>query len=505
MQPTAVTPPPGSPPTRRGEAMQFLLGRIDYERATAAPYPARDFRLDRMHELLRRLGNPHQKYPTIHVAGTKGKGSTAAMTAAILSAAGHRTGLYTSPHLDQLEERIVIDGECCTSDQLVSLIDRLRPIVESLDLLPSLHSDGSANGAPSPLSAPTWFEITTAMALLHFASEKVDIAVIEVGLGGRLDSTNVIQPLVSIITSISFDHMKQLGSTLAAIAGEKAGIIKPGVPVISGVMDPEARHAIDAVRREKHSPLVQLGNDFDFRYRPPRDLDQTASAGEIDFFLPAGDESPRYESLQLSLLGRHQAANAAVSLATIEQLRLAGWQIPESAIRRGLSEVRWPARVEVVERQPTVVLDAAHNAASVASLLQTLDESFSPTAPRLLIFATTQDKQVREMLELLLPRFDRVLLTRYTTNPRSVPLDELATLAASLSPIPHELCETPAAHAKRRTRTYTTPAHLVCATGSFFLAAELRNAIAADAVDPNTTRPPDDGDGRYCQRLPLKL
>jgi dihydrofolate synthase/folylpolyglutamate synthase len=473
--PQLVAPPSAaSLPTRYGEAMQFLLGRIDYERATAAPYPARDFRLDRMHELLRRLGNPHQKYPTIHVAGTKGKGSTAAMTAAILTAAGHRTGLYTSPHLDRLEERIVIDGDCCLPDQLVSLVDRLRPIVAALDALP-LHGDGSA----SPLSAPTWFEITTAMALLHFAAEGVDIAVIEVGLGGRLDSTNAIQPLVSIITSISFDHMKQLGSTLAAIAREKAGIIKPGVPVVSGVMDSEAWASIDEVRCQNNSPLIQLGSDFDFRYHPPRDLDHTASAGEMDFFLPAGSDTARYENLRLSLIGRHQAANAAVSLAAIEQLRQAGWRIPESAIRQGLTEIRWPARVEIVQRKPTVVLDAAHNAASVASLLQTLDESFSPSAPRLLIFATTQDKQVREMLEQLLPRFDHVLLTRYTTNPRSVPVEELASLAAAMSPIPHETCDTPAA-AWRRARDLATPAHLIVATGSFFLAAELRAAIAAD-------------------------
>ena len=460
-------------PARYGEAMQFLLGRIDYERATAAPYPARDFRLDRMHELLRRLGNPHQKYPSVHVAGTKGKGSTAAMTAAILTAAGHRTGLYTSPHLDRLEERIVIDGECCLPDQLVSLVDRLRPIVAALDALPP-QGDGSS----SPLSAPTWFEITTAMALLHFAAEGIDVAVIEVGLGGRLDSTNVVQPLVSIITSISFDHMKQLGSTLAAIAREKAGIIKPGVPVVSGVMDPEAQASIDEVRRQNDAPLVQLGTDFDFRYRPPRDLDQAASAGEMDFLYPGGTDTARYENLRLSLIGRHQAANATVSLAAIEQLRQAGWKIPESAVRQGLTQIRWPARVEIVQRQPTVVLDAAHTAASVASLLQTLEESFSPSSRRLLIFATTQDKQVREMLELLLPRFERVLLTRYTTNPRSVPIKELASLATAISPIPQEKCDTPAA-AWRRARELATPAHLIVATGSFFLAAELRTAIAA--------------------------
>ena len=426
-----------------------------------------------MHELLGRLGNPQQKFPTIHVAGTKGKGSCAAMTAAILSAAGYRTGLYTSPHLHRLEERIVIDGQPCSPAAIVSLLDRLRPIVAEFDALPAVQADGS----PSPLAAPTWFEITTAMALLHFALQGVEMAVIEVGLGGRLDSTNVVQPLVSVITSISYDHMKQLGSTLDAIAREKAGIIKPGVPVVSGVMDGEARQAIEEVGRQNGSPLVQLGVDFDYRYRAARDLDQAAAASEMDFLMPPGDETPRYANLRLSLLGRHQAANAAVSLAAIGQLRHAGWQIPESAIRRGLAEVRWPARVEIVSRHPAVVLDAAHNAASVASLLETLDESFSPSAPRLLIFATTQDKQVREMLELLLPRFDRVLLTRYTTNPRSVPIDELAAIAAAVSPIAYDLCETPAA-AWRRARELATAEHVICVAGSFFLAAELRSLMA---------------------------
>lgn len=474
----AAAPTAAAHPRAYAEAMQFLLGRIDYERATAAVSPPRDFRLDRMQELLRRLGSPHQKFPTIHVAGTKGKGSCAAMTASILAAAGYRAGLYTSPHLHRLEERIVVDGESCTADDLVSLVDRLRDVVAELDALPA-----AADGSPSPLSSPTWFEITTAMALLHFACRQVDLAVVEVGLGGRLDSTNVIHPLVSIITSISYDHMKQLGSTLSAIAREKAGIIKPGVPVVSGVMDAEARQSIDEVRRQRQSPLVQLGVDFDFHYRAPRHLDDAAAAGEMDFLMPvengAGAEPAGYANLRLALIGRHQAANASLAVAAIEQLRRMDWIIPEAAIRRGLAGVVWPARVEIVRRRPTVVLDAAHNAASVASLLQTLDESFSASAPRVLIFATTQDKQVREMLDLLLPRFDHVLLTRYTTNPRGMATDELATLAASISTRSHDVCETPAV-AWRRVCELATDEHLVCVTGSFFLAAEVRSILAAE-------------------------
>jgi dihydrofolate synthase/folylpolyglutamate synthase len=467
-------PPPTASPSDAAfssdyeSAKHFLLSRIDYERSTAA---LRDFRLDRMDELLRRLENPHRKFPTVHIAGTKGKGSCAATTAAILGAAGYRTGLYTSPHLDRLEERIVVDGHPCRCETIVSLVDRLRPIIAELDAL----SPGGADGSTSPRAAPTWFEITTAMALLHFAIAQVNVAVVEVGLGGRLDSTNVVHPLVSVITSISYDHMKQLGSTLSAIAREKAGIIKPGVPVVSGVMDAEARQAIDEVRRQKSSPLVQLGEDFDFRYRPPRDLDYEASAGEVDFLMPRN--VARYTNLRLSLLGRHQAANAAVALAAIEQLCAIGWTIPESAIRRGLDEARCPARVEILSRRPTVVLDAAHNVASVVSLLETLDESFASAAPRILIFATTQDKQVREMLKLLLPRFDRVLLTRYTTNPRSVPVEELAALAGEISPTPCETYQSPA-DAWNRACQVSTPEHLICITGSFFLAAEMRGILS---------------------------
>lgn len=484
MPPAAATLPPGSssdsaPASRYDEALRFLLGRIDYERATSGPSPNRDFRLDRMHELLGRLGNPHQKFPTIHIAGTKGKGSCAAMMAAILGAAGYRTGLYTSPHLDRLEERIVVNGQCCSEDAIVSLVERLRPIVAALDAIPPNSADGSA----SPLAAPTWFEITTAMALLHFAEEKVDLAVIEVGLGGRLDSTNVVNPLVSIITSISFDHMKQLGSTLAEIAREKAGIIKPGVPVVSGVMSAEARQSIEEVRRRMRSRLVQLGEDFDFLYRAPRDLDHSApigeTASEIDFLMPPDAAEPRYASLHLALVGRHQAANAAVALAAVEQLRSEGWKIPESAIHRGLAEVRWPARVEIVRRNPTVVLDAAHNVASINSLLETLDESFSAAAPRILIFGTSQDKQIGAMLELLLPRFDHVLLTRYTSNPRSVPVEELAALASQISPTKIEECENPTL-AWRRARELASEKYLICVAGSFFLAAEVRAAIGAN-------------------------
>jgi len=211
---------------RHQAALAFLHARIDYERALFVPYGEREFRLEGMRELLARLGDPQERFAIVHVAGTKGKGSTAAMIAAVLSAAGHRAGLYSSPHLQQIEERVAIDGQPCTAAELTSLVETMRPIVDEMDQW--------AGQNPSNEARLTYFDLITAMALVHFANRGVHFALLEVGMGGRLDSTNVCRPAVSVITSISFDHTRQLGNTLTAIAREKAGIVKPGVPVVSG-------------------------------------------------------------------------------------------------------------------------------------------------------------------------------------------------------------------------------------------------------------------------------
>ena len=455
---------------RREEALAFLFGRINYERTLSIPYGKREFRLDRMHRFLARLGNPHEQLKIVHVAGTKGKGSTSAMIAAALSAAGYRTGLYTSPHLDRLEERFVIDGQACSATEFVERIDELRPIVAQMD--------AESCGQPEADTAPTYFEILTALAWLHFARRSVDAAVIEVGLGGRLDSTNVCRPLVSVITSISFDHVEHLGNTLAKIAAEKAGIIKPGVPVVSGVVDDEPRQVIAEIARERKSRLVQLGVDFKFDYTPARglDTDGPANTGEIDYFNLGASDRWQCKSVELGLIGRHQAANAAVALATLAELRSQGWLLPDADIRRGLANTRLPARVEMVARRPTVVIDAAHNVASIRSLLETLDESFAARR-RILVFAPTQDKDVRGMLDRLLPRFEQVILTRYSNNPRTMNIAELESLVAEMSPIARSSCPNPAA-AVQLALQLASPDQLVCITGSFFLAAEARQAFA---------------------------
>jgi dihydrofolate synthase/folylpolyglutamate synthase len=315
-------------------------------------------------------------------------------------------------------------------------------------------------------------------------------------MGGRLDSTNVCQPVVSVITTISFDHMKQLGNTLASIAREKAGIIKPGVPVVSGVVDEEPRRVIAAAATERSARLFQLGEHFDATYQPPRDMQANESRGRMDYIARAHELAPGHRQIELGLLGRHQATNAAVAIAAASQLRARGWTIPELAVREGLAGVRWPARVELVSRRPTVIVDAAHNVASIRSLVATLEESFTARR-RWLVFATTLEKPVREMLEILLPRFDGVVLTRYLNNPRCVPVEELAAQAAAAaahkdqprqetglgSQRRHEPVSTQCAPAPsdawRCVQQLASPDDLVCVTGSFFLAAEIRQLINA--------------------------
>lgn len=448
-------------------ALEFLLRRIDYERMAHVAYGEGAFKLDRMRELLVRLGQPHLALPIVHVAGTKGKGSTSAMLSAVFSAAGYRTGFFSSPHLDRIEERMQVDGQLCSAAEFVELVARLRPVVDAMDAAAGRRGGGEFG--------PTYFELTTALALVHFARRGVDVAVLEVGMGGRLDSTNVCLPRISVITSISFDHTRQLGNTLAAIAQEKAGIVKPGVPVVSGVLPDEPRCVIEHVCRERGSRLVQLGRDFDYAYAPPRAIEREASLGRVEFEHRSSVEPWRLAGVELGLLGRHQAANAAVALAVVHELLAEGWRLPEAAIRRGLRGVCWPARVEVVSRQPVVVIDAAHNLASIEALLATLDESFAP-GRRWLVFATTKEKDMSGMLRVLLPRFDEVIFTRYRNNPRGVPPEELLALARELG-FPDCRVAADASVAWQEVRRGVGPSDLVCVTGSFFIAAEMRAVL----------------------------
>jgi dihydrofolate synthase / folylpolyglutamate synthase len=403
------------------EAIAFWYGRINYETRPAAP---EDLKLERMRALLARLGHPERRLRMVHIAGTKGKGSTAAMMASILRTAGYRVGLFTSPHLEHVRERMQVDGEPITPAELSRLMNEVAVAVTALD------------AEPGPARV-TFFEISTALGLLHFVRRRVDCAIIEVGLGGRFDSTNVITPLVSVITSIGLDHTQQLGHTVEKIAFQKAGIIKPGVPTVSGVVEPGPRAVIESVATTQGSRLRTITASYD---------------GPI------------------ALLGRHQARNAAVAIAAISELQSIGMSIPDSAIATGLTIVAWPARVEVIAERPAVILDCAHNVPSTQSLVATLRQRFPDAARRHCIFAVSSDKPFTEILRELSGYFDTIHLTRYGNNPRGVPPE---TLAALLPPTVRGNVAVPASRALESALTAIGPADLVCVTGSVFLAGEL--------------------------------
>jgi dihydrofolate synthase/folylpolyglutamate synthase len=462
----------------RQVALDWLLARINYERTAFVAYQDRTLKLDCMRQLLTRLGQPDAGLKIVHVAGTKGKGSTAAFIAAMLTAAGYRTGVFSSPHLTRIEERFAIDGQPCSAEELIGLVERLRPVVESMDA--EAAPDGDAQGGP------TYFDVTTAMALVYFADRQVDAVVLEVGLGGRLDSTNVCLPAVSVITSISFDHMKQLGNTLAAIAREKAGIIKPGVPVISGVLDAEPRAVIAAVAREHGCRLIELDSDFHYQYELASDNNisaQHSPQAVVDFSYRVLGQEFELHRMTLGMRGPHQAANAAVALAAAAELRHQGWCISTDAMRDGVARAALPGRVEVLAGDPTTVLDAAHNPASARALVAALAEMPKPSR-RTLVLSISHDKDFHKIVEELTPHFDRFIVTQYQDNPRAVDAETLAQVVrAAIGNAPGQVCVSPTPRdAWQNVCRTAIPQEQVCITGSFYLAAEMRPLVLSPAA-----------------------
>lgn len=449
------------------EALKFWFSRINYEQRSPK---ASDLRLDRMRALLERLGNPQNRLRIIHVAGTKGKGSTSAMLATVLQQAGYRTGLFTSPHLTRLEERIQVDGQSISPKELAAAMTDVAAAVQHLD----------ARLKPGAMGV-TFFEIATALGFLHFVRRRVDQAILEVGLGGRFDATNVCRPQLAIITSISHDHTQQLGNTLASIAREKAGIVKHNRPTLSGARAPEARDVIQRICQERRSRLRQLDVEFGYCYTPG----WITASGERLPRVEITTWAHRWPELSLRLVGEHQAANAALVVAAVEELREQGLHVSDEAVAAGLLQVSWPARLEVVQRQPFVVLDCAHNLASAEALVQTLQTSFphgqNRRLRRLLIFAGTLDKDVAGMLRVFADFFDHAWLTRYTNNPRCVPPEQLARLAEQTRNLKYSVCANPL-QAWQQARAAAGPEDLICITGSVFLAGELRPVVAEKSV-----------------------
>ncbi|MCE9630832.1 MAG: bifunctional folylpolyglutamate synthase/dihydrofolate synthase [Planctomycetia bacterium] len=443
----------------RDRVLAWLDGRINYERVPAKGRQEAAFGLTRMRRLLARLGDPHLHYPVAHVAGTKGKGSTVAMLAAILEESGHRVGRYMSPHVHTLEERISIDGDSISRTDLVAAFEEVIPAVDALD-------DAARRRGREGL---TWFEVVTAVAMLHFARSQVDVAVLETGLGGRLDATNVSHPLVTVITSISLDHMKLLGPTITKIAGEKAGIIKRGCPVISGVMQPTARRVIADTAARRRAPLLQLGRDFTVRYHPPATPAEALCGASFEIAPPHAAATERLTS---SMPGRHQADNAALAVVAALQLDARGVHTPRQAVARGLSRARLPARIETAGQRPLVIVDAAHNVASMESLLETLRPVLAAHRRRALVFAASGDKQVEKMLGTATGLFEHVILTRYLRNPRAASLDRLRA-ACHQARLPRPEAAASPSEALALARSRVGPGGMIVVAGSFFLAAEV--------------------------------
>jgi dihydrofolate synthase/folylpolyglutamate synthase len=327
-------------------------------------------------------------------------------------------------------------------------------------------------------SGPTWFEVLTAVAFVHFARARVDLAVLETGLGGRLDATNVSQSVLSIITSISLDHMHLLGSTIGQIATEKAGIIKRGCPVISSAVHPEAQRVIESTAARRRAPLTQLGRDFEAAYLASDtsgpDSDPLAP-GRVAVSLVNAPTAPPLV-FPLAMRGGHQAINAAVVVMAARSLNARGFRVTDRAVTKGLGAASLPARIERVGEKPLVILDAAHNVASMESLVATLAPAARVFRPTVLLFAASADKQIAEMLAVARGRFDHVVITRYATNPRAATVPQLVE-ACRQAGLPSPQVATAPAEALRLARSLATPRGLVCVAGSFFLAAEIRAVL----------------------------
>lgn len=413
-----------------------------------------NFGLGRIEELLKRLENPHRELKIIHIGGTNGKGSTTAMLAAILQEAGYRVGTFTSPHLHSYTERYLINGVEIAEERMAGLIWELRPHLEAM----------VAEG----FEHPTEFEVCTALAFLYFAREKVDFLVLEVGLGGAIDSTNVVTPLLSVITNVSMDHMDYLGNTVVEIASVKAGIIKPRVPVVTAATG-EGLEVIEEACRENNSPLTLVGRDITWEH---------LSLSQTEQHFTIRGRRGTYENLQLPLLGRHQQVNAATAMAAAEILMDLGAAISAIALRDGLAATRWPGRLEILRREPLVIIDVAHNYDGARSLRRALEETF-PGKSMVLVIGMLGDKE-RTKVAAELAAVARVVVVTKPNSPRAGNWQELAVEAGRYAPEVHVIENIE--EAVHKALSLARQGEMVCVTGSFYMVAEARELF----LKPNT-------------------
>ena len=434
-------------------ALKYLFSQTDYEQMRRVRYNSDTFSLNRMKALLKKLGEPHKKIRSVHIAGTKGKGSTATMLAEMLKACGYKVGLYTSPHIVDIRERVSINGENIPRAALTQLICRCEPHIEKM-------ADDK----------PTFFEIFTAIAFCYFTAEKVDLAVVETGLGGRLDSTNVLKPDVCGVTSISLDHMDQLGQTLSEIATEKAGIFKPETAAISVPQLPEAKQALQLVAKKSKTDLMFTGEDIEFSYR-------VESARDMGCHTRVCLTTPRsrFEHLTVPLLGEHQALNCGLALALLDQLKVAGMEIDDNRAIEGLSQVYVPGRMEMICQDPRILVDGAHNAASVRALMRAAGQNI-PYDSMVMIFGCAADKDITGMLGELAAGADKVIFTMAKDSARAAKPEDLAAAyeecGGRVAQVTQSLGEAINVGYNAISRE-----DLICICGSFYLVGEAKKLL----------------------------
>jgi dihydrofolate synthase/folylpolyglutamate synthase len=444
-------------------ALNFLDSVVNYERLTRFGYNSQTFNLARMNRLLGALGNPHRNLKCVHIAGTKGKGSTAAMLASMLSSGGLKVGMYTSPHLNDVRERIQIDNQMISEAQLTKALAKVAPVYKKLGK-----------------DEPTYFEALTAAAFLHFAQEEVDIAVIETGLGGRLDSTNVIKPEVCAITSVSYDHVNQLGRTLPEIAEEKAGIMKAGVPVVTCPQEPAVLKVLKQAAEKVKTQLLITGKDIEFSYR----FESSRVTGpHTRVSLTSG--SSRFEHLPVPMPGDHQAINCGIALSIVALLKDRGFVVDDQKAIEGLAKARLPGRMEMIHGNPRILVDGAHNAASVEALMRAIGQNITYDS-MVVIFGCRSDKDVAGMLNHIQLGADKVIFTD-AGAPRAVDPQELAADYAErcgkMAQVAHSLDE-----ALDIAERAVTREDIICITGSFYLVGKARDLVK-DRYDESKNPP----------------
>lgn len=433
-------------------ALAYIEQFIDYERSPDFARQARFYNLNRITHLLDLLGNPHEKLKVIHVAGSKGKGSTAAIIASVLTHAGYKTGLYTSPHLITPRERCRIDNKLISESEVADYIDKLKPAIETV--------------SASEFGRVSFFEIYTALAFTYFADKATDFAVIEVGLGGRLDATNVVSPVTTVITTIGLEHTSILGETYTEIAIEKAEIIKQECPVALAPQHPDAYTVIEKVAKERNAPIVKAKNiakeNLD---NPVLNSNDVPIVQQFD----AETDTEKYPKLTMPLLGHHQYINGTTAIAAIECLKQKGYKITKDSVYAGFENVQWHGRIQLIKSSPLVVLDGAHSPVSMETLCRAIREHFRYTQV-VFIVSIMRDKDLAAIGKIISKTADAVIVTQVSDNPRVIPAESIQDNWSGIfqkiktCPIPEEAIAMGLSSA--------SSTDLICVTGSLYLVGQ---------------------------------